>query len=216
MSRRMGKRKENRLDIGEIFMKRKIALIVACMWLVAANFSFAGPALDTVKGNADEVLKVLKNPAYKGEAGKKAKQDQIRKISLKMFDFAELSKRTLGLNWNKFSAAQRQEFVDLYRGLIEDAYVDKITSYTDERINYIKELQLSENTAEVRSIVVTKSAEIPVYYRMLNKDGQWRVYDVVIEGVSLVSNYRTQFREILANNPPEYLLDTMRKKVQKK
>jgi phospholipid transport system substrate-binding protein len=199
-----------------MFMKRKIALIVACMWLVAANVSFAGPALDTVKGNVDEVLKVLKNPALKGETGKKAKQDQIRRISQKMFDFAELSKRTLGLNWNKFTTPQRQEFLDLYRGILEDAYIDKITSYTDERINYTKELQLSENSAEVQSTVVTKSGEIPVYYRMHNKDGQWRIYDVVIEGVSLVNNYRTQFREILASNPPEYLIETMRKKVQKK
>jgi phospholipid transport system substrate-binding protein len=199
-----------------MFMKGKTVFIAACIWLVAANFSFAGPALDTVKGNADAVLRVLKNQEYQGEKGKKAKQDQLRKISLKMFDFAELSKRTLGLNWNKFSAAQRQEFVDLYRGILEDAYVDKITSYTDEKINYIKELQLSENTVEVHSIVVTKNGEIPVYYRLHNRDGQWRVYDVVIEGVSLVNNYRTQFREILANNPPEYLLDTMRKKVQKK
>ena len=197
-------------------MRIVIVLLAACLLLGFATPSFAGPALDTVKGNVDEVLKVLKNPAYKGETGKKAKQDQIRRISQKMFDFAELSKRTLGLNWNKFSAAQRQEFVDLYRGLLEDAYIDKITSYTDERINYTKELQLSENAAEVQSTVVTKSGEIPVYYRMHNKDGQWRVYDVVIEGVSLVNNYRTQFREILANNPPEYLLDTMRKKVQKK
>ena len=197
-------------------MRIVIVLLVACLLLGFATPSFAGSALDTVKGNVDEVLKVLKNPALKGETGKKAKQEQIRKISLKMFDFAELSKRTLGLNWNKFSAVQRQEFVDLYRGLLEDAYIDKITSYSDERINYTKELQLSENAAEVQSIVVTKNAEIPVYYRMLNKDGQWRVYDVVIEGVSLVSNYRSQFREILANNPPEYLLDTMRKKVQKK
>jgi phospholipid transport system substrate-binding protein len=197
-------------------MRIVIVLLAACLLLGFAKPSFAGPALDTVKSNADDVLKVLNNPSYKGEAGKKAKHEQIRKISQKMFDFAEMSKRTLGLNWNKFTAPQRQEFVDLYRGLLEDAYVDKITSYTDEKIHYTKELQLSENSAEVQSTVVTKSAEIPVYYRMHNKDGQWRVYDVVIEGVSLVNNYRTQFREILANNPPEYLLDTMRKKVQKK
>jgi phospholipid transport system substrate-binding protein len=197
-------------------MRIVIVLLVACLLLGFATPSFAGPALDTVKGNVDEVLKVLKNPAYKEEMGKKVKQDQIRRISQKMFDFAELSKRTLGVNWNKFTTPQRQEFVDLYRGLLEDAYIDKITSYTDERINYTKELQLSENAAEVQSTVVTKSGEIPVYYRMHNKDGQWRVYDVVIEGVSLVNNYRTQFREILANNPPVYLLDTMRKKVQKK
>lgn len=197
-------------------MKRTITFILAFMLFIAASPSFAGPALDALKSDVDAVLKILKNPTYKGEAGKKAKQEQMRKISQKMFDFAELSKRTLGMNWNKFSAAQRQEFVDLYKGILEDAYIDKITSYTDERINYTKELQLSENAVEVQSIVVTKSAEIPVYYRMHNKDGQWRVYDVVIEGVSLVNNYRTQFRAILANNPPEYLLDTLRKKVQKK
>ncbi len=197
-------------------MRIVIVLLAACLLLGFATPSFAGPALDTLKGNVDEVLKVLKNPALKGETGKKAKQDQIRRISQKMFDFAELSKRTLGVNWNKFTTPQRQEFLDLYRGLLEDAYIDKITSYSDEKINYTKELQLSENSAEVQSTVVTKSGEIPVYYRMHNKDGQWRVYDVVIEGVSLVNNYRTQFREILANNPPAYLLDTMRKKVQKK
>lgn len=197
-------------------MRIVIVLLAACLLLGFATPSFAGPALDTLKGNVDEVLKVLKNPALKGETGKKAKQDQIRRISQKMFDFAELSKRTLGVNWNKFTTPQRQEFLDLYRGLLEDAYIDKITSYSDEKINYTKELQLSENSAEVQSTVVTKSGEIPVYYRMHNKDGQWRVYDIVIEGVSLVNNYRTQFREILANNPPAYLLETMRKKVQKK
>lgn len=197
-------------------MKRSIVYILLCIWLGAVTPSFAGPALDTVKRDVDTVVKVLKNPAYKGEAGKKAKQDQIRKISLKMFDFAELSKRTLGLNWNKLSAAQRQEFIDLYRGILEDAYIDKITSYTDEKIQYTKEVQLSESSVEVQSIIVAKNAEIPVFYRMFNKDGQWRVYDVVIEGVSLVNNYRSQFREILANNPPESLLDTLRKKVQKK
>lgn len=197
-------------------MKRKVAAAAICICLFLAGPSFAGPALDSVKGNVDEVLKVLKNPVYKGEKGRKAKEDQVRKISLKMFDFAELSKRTLGLNWNKLNAAQRQEFVDLYRGLLEDAYIDKITSYTDERINYTKEVKLSENAVEVQSVIATKSGEIPIYYRMLNKDGQWRVYDVVIEGVSLVNNYRTQFREVLANNLPEHLLDTLRKKVQKK
>jgi phospholipid transport system substrate-binding protein len=197
-------------------MKIVIVLLAAYSLLGFAIPSFAGPALDTVKGEVDGVLKVLKDPALKGETGKKAKQEQIRKISQKMFDFVELSKRTLGINWNKFSMPQRQEFVDLYKGLLEDAYVDKITSYTDEKIDYIKEVQLSESAVEVQSIVVTKSAAIPVYYRMLNKDGQWRVYDVVIEGVSLVNNYRSQFRDILANNPPEYLLDTLRKKVQKR
>jgi phospholipid transport system substrate-binding protein len=155
-------------------VKRVMVFILSCIWFIATPL-FAGPALDSVKGDADAVVKVLKNPAYQGEAGKKSKQEQLRKISLKMFDFAELSKRTLGLHWNKFSGAQRQEFVDLFRGILEDAYVDKITSYTDEKIQYTKEIQLSENSVEVQSIIVTKSAEIPVNYRMINKDGQWKV-----------------------------------------
>lgn len=197
-------------------MRRKVVMIVISILVLLGGTCYAGPALESVKGDVDAVLKVLKDPVYKGEAGKKAKADQIRKISMKMFDFAELSKRTLGVHWNKFSAPQRQEFFDLYKGLLEDAYIDKITSYTDERIDYTKEVQLSDNAFEVQSTIVTKSAEIPVFYRVFNKDGQWRVYDVVIEGVSLISNYRSQFREILANNPPESLLDTLRKKVRKK
>jgi len=197
-------------------MRRKVVMTAISILVLLGGTCFAGPALDSVKGDVDAVLKVLKNPAHKGEAGKVAKADQIRKISMKMFDFAELSKRTLGAHWNKFSAPQRQEFVDLYKGLLEDVYIDKITSYTDERIDYTKEVQLSDNAFEVQSTIVTKSAEIPVFYRVFNKDGQWRVYDVVIEGVSLISNYRSQFREILANNTPESLLDTLRKKVRKK
>jgi len=197
-------------------MRRKAVIMAISILVLLGGTCFAGPALESVKSDVDAVLKVLKYPAHKGEAEKKAKEDQIRKISMKMFDFAELSKRTLGVHWNKFSGPQRQEFVDLYKGLLEDAYIDKITSYTDERIDYTKEVQLSDNAFEVQSTIVTKSAEIPVFYRVLNKDGQWRVYDVVIEGVSLISNYRSQFREILANNPPESLLDTLRKKVRKK
>ena len=113
-------------------MKYAVALVVICIIFGNAATAAAGPALDSVKGNAESILNVLKNPAYKGEAGKKAKQDQIRKISQDMFDFIELSKRTLGFNWNKFSTDQRKEFVNLYRGILEDAYIDKITSYTDE------------------------------------------------------------------------------------
>lgn len=189
--------------------------LAVCFFWFFATTVLAGPALDTVKGEVEAVLKILNDPAYKGDKGKAAKQDRIRSVSQKMFDFTELSKRTLGGNWNRFSASERQEFVSLFRGILEGAYIDKITSYSDEKISYTKEVQLSENTAEVQSVILTKGAEIPVNYRMFSRDGQWRVYDVVIEGVSLVNNYRSQFREILASNQPAYLLDTMKRKARK-
>jgi phospholipid transport system substrate-binding protein len=132
-----------------------------------------------------------------------------------MFDYSELSRRTLGQDWKKLNPAQQNEFTDLYKSLLEDAYADKIINYTDEKVAFSKENQLSEKTFEVQTTVLTKKADIPIYYRVIQKDGQWKVYDVVIEGVSLISNYRNQFREILMNKSPEVLLDTLRKKVGK-
>jgi phospholipid transport system substrate-binding protein len=179
-------------------------------------YALAGIPLDTIKANGNSLLDVLRDPKLKGEAGKKVKEQRIEAAADKLFDYVELSKRTLGLNWNKFSPEQRKEFVELYRTILKDAYVDKITAYTNEQVNFTKLVPLSETTVEVQSVVVAKGAETPIYYRVIKKENEWKVYDVVIEGVSLISNYRTQFREILGNNPPEKLLETLRKKTGKK
>jgi phospholipid transport system substrate-binding protein len=178
--------------------------------------ALAGVPLDTIKANANGVLDVLRDPKLKGEAGKKVKEQRVEAAADKLFDYVELSKRTLGLNWNKLSSEQRKEFVDLYRTILKDAYVDKITGYTNEQVNFTKEVPLSETTVEVQSTVVAKGVETPIFYRVIKKESEWKLYDVVIEGVSLISNYRTQFREILGNNPPEKLLETLRKKAGKK
>jgi len=176
---------------------------------------FAGVPLDTVRTNVNGVLDVLRDPKLQGESGKKVKEQRITAAADKLFDFVELSKRTLGLNWNKFTAGQRKEFVELFTTILKDAYVGKITAYTNEQVNFTKEAPLSEATVEVQSSVVTKGGETPIYYRVIKKGNEWKVYDVVIEGVSLIGNYRTQFREIIGNNPPEQLLQTLRKKVGK-
>ena len=177
--------------------------------------AFAGVPLDTVKANVNGVIEVLRDPKLQGESGTKVKEQRIATAAEKLFDFVELSKRTLGLNWNKFTQDQRKEFVELFKSILKDAYVEKITAYTNEQVNFTKEVPLSEDTVEVQSDIVAKSGQVPIYYRVIKKDNEWKVYDVVIEGVSLVSNYSTQFREILANNPPEKVLETLRKKVGK-
>ena len=177
--------------------------------------ALAGVPLDTVKNNVNGVLDVLRDPKLQGKAGKKLKEQRIAAAADKLFDFVELSKRTPGLNWNKFATDQRKEFVEPFKTILKDAYVDKITAYTNEQVNFTKEVSLSEDTVEVRSGVVANGGETPIYYRVIKKDDGWKVYDVVIEGVSLVGNYRTQFREILGNNPPSMLLETLRKKAGK-
>jgi len=169
-------------------------------------------ALEVVKTDVNKVLDAMRNPALKGEGGLKEKQEKIREAAGNLFDFVELSKRTLGATWNSFTPDQRKEFVSLYRSVLEDAYIDKITAYTNETVSFIKEISLSETTSEVDSIVAAKGGDIPINYRVIKRGSTWKVYDVVIEGVSLIGNYRSQFREILGNNPPEVLLERLRKK----
>ena len=195
---------------------RKWLIGLILLTLLQGSFpAFAGVPLDTVKTNVNGVLDVLRDPKLQGESGTKVKEQRIATAAEKLFDFVELSKRTLGLNWNKFTQDQRKEFVELFKSILKNAYVEKITAYTNEQVNFTKEVPLSEDTVEVQSDIVAKSGQVPIYYRVIKKDSEWKVYDVVIEGVSLVSNYSTQFREILANNPPEKVLETLRKKVGK-
>jgi phospholipid transport system substrate-binding protein len=174
----------------------------------------AGEPLATVEASVNKVLEVLRDPALKADSAKEAKKQRLRPIYDAMFDQVELSRRTLTMNWNKLSTAQRQEFVQLFRQVLEKAYIDKILAYTNEKIVYEKEIKLGENQSEVSTRVITASKEIPISYRMILKDGVWKVYDVIIENVSLVQNYRTQFNDILAKNSPEQLLEILRKKVK--
>jgi len=196
-------------------MKQHLVRMALILCLIFPVSAFAGVPIEAVKGHLDKVLDVLRDPSLKAESAKKAKKDRLRAISEKMFDFTELSKRTLARNWSKFNPEQQKEFVELYTSLLEDAYVNKIMAYTDEKIVFSKEVALTEKTVEVQSTVLRKNEDIPIYYRVIMKDGSWRVYDIVVEGVSLINNYRSQFREILANKPPESLLETLRKKVGK-
>ncbi len=201
------------MNLKEEVMKKHVIRMILILCLIFPIPVFAGAPLEAVKGHVDKVLDVLRDPSLKAESAKKAKKDKIRAIAENMFDFTELSKRTLAQNWSKFNPDQQKEFVELYKSLLEDTYADKIMAYTDEKIVFSKEVALTEKTVEVQSTVQRKSGEVPIYYRVIMKDGSWRVYDVVIEGVNLINNYRSQFREILVNKPPESLLETLRKKV---
>ncbi len=190
-----------------------VAAAVVLLLALAPGVWAQQEALQAVKTHVDNVLKILRNPAFKGPKGEKEKEARIVAEGDKLFDYVELSKRTLGLNWNKFSQEQRREFVKLYKKLLQDTYIDRITAYTNEKVDFTEAVPLGGGAVEVRSVVTTKTAQVPIYYRAMSEGGQWRVYDVIIEGVSLIANYRSQFREILANQGPDALLATLRKRV---
>jgi phospholipid transport system substrate-binding protein len=194
---------------------RKYFLGLSVLMFFLSTFPvYAGAPLDTVQANVNKVLDVLRDPKLKGESAKGIKKEKLQGIYEQMFDEVELSMRTLGGNWNKLNPAQQKEFVQLYRQILAKAYMDKILSYTDEKIVFSKENMTSNNQAEVQTKIVTASKEIPIFYRVTLKDGTWKVYDVVVENVSLVQNYRSQFTSILAKDTPDQLLEILRKKVK--
>ena len=196
-------------------MRRPLnTLLVIIMISLFTLTAYAGVPLNTVQTNVNKVLDVLRDPKLKSEAAKEIKKKKLRAIYEQMFDDVELGKRTLGRNWNSLSVPQRQEFVILFRQVLEKAYIDKILAYTNEKIVYERETMISGTQAEIQTKVVTASKEVPITYKVILKGGTWKVYDVVVENISLVMNYRTQFNDILAKNKPEQLLEILRKKVK--
>jgi phospholipid transport system substrate-binding protein len=188
-----------------------IGLGMLVIVLISAPVRAATP-VETVRTEVNKVLDALRNKGLKEEA----KKETLRLVYKEMFDQVELAKWSLGgNNWNKFTEAQRQEFVSLFQQVLEKAYADKILAYTDEKITFDREVKITANRVEVQTRVLTKSKEIPINYRVVQEsDGTWKVYDVVVENVSLVMNYRSQFNDILSKNKPEQLIETLRKKVK--
>jgi phospholipid transport system substrate-binding protein len=198
-------------------MKRKfigLNVILLAVFLILPLQVHADGAKATIEGQIDKMLVKMKEPAFK-ELSRDAKLAEIRKIINEVFDYKELSRRTLGRDWKKFKPEQQTEFVDLFSKLLENVYADRILAYTHEKIEFGKETELKKGRMEVESYIVTlDNTKVPLFYRMSNKTGQWRVYDIVIEGVSMIKNYRGQFRQILSKKKPEDLLQTLRKKVK--
>jgi phospholipid transport system substrate-binding protein len=198
--------------------KALLGLSMTCIAGLSAFSSnaYAGAPKQRIESQVKAVLDVLRNPALKDESAQKEKEDKIWSIVHDIFDFTELSRRTLSRNWKRFNKDQRKEFEDLFTQFLGDVYMDRVLAYKDEEVVFEKETQLSEERVEVQSKVLTGGKEIPMYYRMVKKNDTWKVYDVIIEGVSLVMNYRSQFNQILSKNPPEELLKVLRKKVEER
>ncbi len=195
-------------------MRKQFAVVTILILFVFSIPVYAGAPMAAVEGNVKKVLDVLRDPKAQRPVAKEIKKEKLRVIYKGMFDEIEFSRRTLARNWTKLSPAQQKEFVVLFEQVLEKAYIDKILDYSNEKVDFYKENMVSDNQAEIQTKVVTSSKEIPIFYRVTLKDGQWRVYDVVVENVSLVQNYRTQFNDILASKTPEQLLEILRKKVK--
>ena len=169
-----------------------------------------------IKEPIDAVIVILNDPQYKDPETKTAQRSEIWKIVQPMFDFNEVSMRALARNWKRFSATEQEAFVDVFSQFLGNTYIDKIQGeYHNEQIVYLGQKIHKEEYAEVKTKIVREAVEIPVNYRMRKKSqGQWKVYDIIVEGVSLVKNYRTQFASILNKKSPAQLIEQLNGKLE--
>lgn len=169
----------------------------------------ATSATDAVRTSVDTIIGILKDASL----DQSARREKIRAVIATRFDFRAMSQRTLATNWRKASKDEQQHFVQLFSELIQESYIGRIEAYTNETVKYPGE-KTTKNRAVVDTLILTSSTEIPVSYRLYLKDGQWLVYDVTVEGVSLISNYRTSYQEIVKNEGFAGLLARMQEKVK--
>ena len=197
-------------------LRRRVALVlavaVAGLALTAAP-ARAGAPLDQLRLQVDRVLKALDDSELKKEGKGKERRLAVRKIANEIFDFAETAKRSLGRHWAARTPAERDEFVQLFSDLLERSYISKVELYGGEKIQYLSDSIDEGDQAKVQTKLMTKQGgEIPIEYRMHKKGERWLVYDVIIEGVSLVSNYRTQFNKIIQTSSFQELVKKMKSK----
>lgn len=178
-------------------MVRACSALVIALVLLTARGAEAGPPTDQLRRAVDLVLKILADPELKKEAKTAERRRLIFTVADEIFDFGEISQRSLARHWQARTPAERTEFIGLFGDLLEHAYVSKLENYSGETIRYVGET-VDGDLAVVRTLIVTKQGtEIPVDYRMVQKGTRWRAYDVTLEGVSLVANYRAQFNTIV-------------------
>jgi len=189
-----------------------VVTLAAVLAILTAREAAAGPPTDQLKSAIDRVVRILEDPSLKGDDRVGDRRTAVRKIADEIFDFSEIARRALARHWQPLTDKQRAEFVSLFSDLLERSYMSKIELYGGEKIQYIGE-RVEGETASVSTRIVTKNGtEVPIDYRLLKKGDRWLVYDVNIEGVSLVSNYRTQFNKIIQTASFEDLILKLRAK----
>jgi phospholipid transport system substrate-binding protein len=182
---------------------------------VPPSQALAGEPTVQVKQTVDAVLDVLRNKELKKPEKTEQRRTKIRQVVSGRFDFAEMAKRSLAQHWKKRTPEEQKEFVPLYTDLLENTYIRKIERYENEKVVYLDEKIEGDHATVKTNIVTTKNAEIPIEYRLLKEGDQWKAYDVVIEGVSLVNNYRNQFNNIIRSGSYEELVKRLKNKALK-
>ncbi|OEU52430.1 MAG: hypothetical protein BA861_08605 [Desulfobacterales bacterium S3730MH5] len=195
-------------------MRRTVsALSILLIGMISVAHS-AQP-LDSLKRSMDQGIVILKDPRYQDATDKELQREKMWETIQKIFDFTEIAKRTLARNWRNFTPQQRQEFTDRFAELLKNTYLNRIQGkFEDEKVIYLSQDMITDSKALVKTKLLRKNKEIPIDYSMRLRNDTWRIYDVRVEGVSMVKNYRTQFNKILLNGSPAKLIERLKEKLE--
>jgi phospholipid transport system substrate-binding protein len=170
--------------------------------------AWAGPATDQLRTYTDQVVKILQNPSMTLAQRREA----VRSLAEQVFDVTETAQRALGQHWQERTPAERDEFVKLFANLLEQTYISRIDEYGGEKLTYVSE-QIDGDRGIVRAKIRTKNGnEVPVESRVLLKGNRWLIYDILIENLSLISNYRSQFDRVIRTSSYEDLVKRLKNK----
>ena len=191
---------------------RYLHVVLALLLMLAAPAGqvSAGVPTDQLRRHVDEVIRALEDPDLQAKPAER--RAAVRKISEGIFDYKDTARRALGQHWNARTPAEQAEFVGLFADLLERAYFSRIDQYQGEKVRYMAETRDGEDALVKTLIVTNRGSEVPVDYRLHLADGRWRVHDVIIEGVSLVANYRTQFNKIVQTESYDSLVKKLRER----
>jgi phospholipid transport system substrate-binding protein len=189
-----------------------LGLVILLLYAGGGSRAYAGEPLDIVKTAADKAIQILKDTHLRSNDKKQERIERLKEALDPIFDYDEMAKRALGPHWRRRTPVEREEFVKLFREFLEKIYSAKVNLYEGQKITFGRET-IDKDFAEVGSTVVnTKGEEISVVYRLHRTDGKWKVYDALVENVSIINNYRSQFDHIIS----KYSFDELKKLLRQK
>ena len=190
-----------------------LGLSLVLMLVGMTTWVHGTPPMETLQKPMNEIVRILKDPQYREKDKKEVQREELWKIIRGIFDFREMSKRSLARNWKRFNSGQRDQFTDVFSTLLGNIYLNKVQGeYHDERVVYLSEAIIKDKKAIVKTEIVRENGKIPMNYHLRLHGKKWKIYDVIIEGVGLVKNYRTQFKTILRKVSPDQLIERLKKK----
>jgi len=201
------------MGFARAWMRISICLVLSGLFFVN-SLVWAGGPMEGIRTTTERILEVLSDPGLEGSEHRAERRRRIREAVDERFDWEAISRSALSIQWRNLGAEEKDEFTGLFSTLVERTYMDRLEDYSGEEVIYL-DTETSGTRAKVRVKIVTrKNQEIPVEYRLRRGDGDWLVYDILIEGVSLVKNYRVQFNDILTKSSYAELLERLKAKVR--